>query len=209
MDKIIVVGGGGHAKVLISILRKGSWDICGYSEKQDRGTILDVPYLGNDDILKTVILKNRSCKAIVGVGKIDTSPIRLSLQHRIKILGFEIPPVVSPNAVINREVEIGEGTLVCDGAVVNSGTIIGKACIINSNSTIEHDCRLGEDVHIAPGVTLSGEICIGHHCMIGAGAVVIQNITICENCLVGAGSTVINDIGIPGIYAGNPTKRIR
>ena len=153
-----MIGCGGHAKVLISILHKAGWDILGYTDRQDRGDILDVPWIGKDDILTTVIREHPLCRAIVGVGKIDTSSLRLDLQDRIEQMEFEFPAVVSPHAVVNRDVQLGAGTLVCDGAVVNSGVVTGRACIINSNSTVEHDCRLGDNVHIAPGATISGGV---------------------------------------------------
>ena len=53
MDKIIIIGGGGLAKVVISILRKvNKYEICGYTETVDRGSVLQVPYLGDDVFLE-------------------------------------------------------------------------------------------------------------------------------------------------------------
>ncbi|MGO9377194.1 MAG: acetyltransferase [Dissulfurispiraceae bacterium] len=208
MDKIVVIGGGGHAKVLISVLKKTGYAIAGYTDRQDRGIILGVPYLGNDGILPELIRIHGHCQAIVGVGKIDVSGLRLSLQHEIAALGFGFPVIVSTDAIVNEAVALGEGTVVFDGVVVNSGSEIGRACILNTNSTVEHDCHLGDNVHIAPGVTLSGGVTIGANCMIGTGANVIQSVNICADCRIGAGSTVVNDITIPGTYVGNAAKKI-
>ena len=53
MDKIIIIGGGGLAKVVISILRKvNKYEICGYTDTVDRGSVLQVPYLGDDVFLR-------------------------------------------------------------------------------------------------------------------------------------------------------------
>lgn len=208
MDRIVIIGGGGHAKVLISLLKKTAFAIVGYSDKQNRGTILGIPYLGNDRILPDLIKEHKRCQASIGVGKIDASVLRFDLQQKFAALGIEFPVIISPDAIVNEEVLLGEGTVVFDGVVVNSGSEIGRACILNTNSTVEHDCRLGDNVHIAPGATLSGGVTIGHNTMIGAGATVIQSVTICEGCLLGAGSTVVKNITTPGTYVGIPAQRI-
>jgi len=209
VDEVVVIGGGGHAKVLISVLKKAGRGIVGYTAPLDQGPILGVQYLGSDSILAELLMVRGHCGAILGVGKIDSSQARTQLQERIGALGFEFPVVVSPSAVVNEEVALGPGTVVFDGVVVNPGTTIGRLCILNTHSTIEHDCRLGDNVHAAPGATLGGEVVVGDNCMIGAGATVVQGVAICTGCLIGAGSTVIADITSPGTYAGNPVKRIR
>jgi sugar O-acyltransferase (sialic acid O-acetyltransferase NeuD family) len=208
MHRIVVIGGGGHAKVLISVLKKTIYEIVGYTDRQDRGAILGVSYLGNDDILLDLIRNHAQCNAIIGLGKIDASGLRNTLQKECEKLGFNFPTIVSPQAVINEEVKLGGGTVVFDGVVVNSGTETGRACILNTNCTIEHDCRIGDNVHIAPGATLSGGVDIGSNCMIGTGANVIQSICIEANSLIGAGSTVVKDISVPGTYVGNPARQI-
>jgi len=210
VDEIVVVGGGGHAKVLIGILRKLSWHILGFTDPNPGvGSILGVPYLGDDDALRPLVAAHGHCRAVIGVGKTDTSSERMGLQSQIEALGFSLPVIISPTAVVNEEVEFGAGAAVFDAAVINSGTIIGPLCIVNTHSTVEHDCRLGDNVHVAPGVTLSGNVTIGDNCMVGAGSTVVHGMTICAGCLVGAGSAVVQDIRIPGTYAGNPAKRIR
>jgi len=206
---VVVLGGGGHSKVLISQLKKLDWDILGYTDEQDRGLLLEVPYLGDDSVLPDLLRSHPACSAMIGIGKTDASPARAGLQREIRALGFDSPIVVSPQAMVNEDVELGAGTAVFDGAVVNSGTVAGTACILNTNSTLEHDCRLGDNVHIAPGATVSGTVTIGDDCMIGAGSTVIQDVTICAGSLVGAGSVVVASIEKPGVYAGNPARRIR
>jgi sugar O-acyltransferase (sialic acid O-acetyltransferase NeuD family) len=209
MNRIVVIGGGGHAKVLISVLKKSGYEVTGYTDRHDRGSILGIFHLGDDCILPEMIRTHGPGKAIIGKGKIDISDMRIRLQHEFSVIGFDFPVIISPSAVVNEAVVLGDGTVVFDGVVVNSGTEIGQSCIINTNSTVEHDCRIGDNVHIAPGVTLSGGVTIGHNSMIGTGATVIQYVDICEGCLIGAGSTVVKDITDPGTYVGSPAKRIR
>jgi sugar O-acyltransferase (sialic acid O-acetyltransferase NeuD family) len=208
MDKIIVIGGGGHAKVLISILKKCSYEVVGYTDDCDRGNILGVSYLGKDSVLKEIGRESRVSRAVVGIGKVDCSDARLRIQEDVKRLGFTFPIITSPRASINEDVVLGEGTVVFDGAVINSGARIGRACIINSNSTVEHDCMIDDDVHIGPGAAVSGGVEIGHHCMIGVGASIRHGVTIASRSLIGAGATVSRNIQDSGTYVGTPARKI-
>lgn len=209
MDGIVVIGGGGHAKVLISVLRKLQWDVLGYTDARDNGVILGANHLGDDGALPDLRCSHGRCGAVVGVGKVDASPLRTSLQERVESLGFVVPVVVSPDATVNAEVTLGTGTAVFDGAIVNSGTRTGRACIINSNSTVEHDSWLGDNVHIASGATVCGGVTVGENCFVGAGATVVQGVRICDDCLVGAGAVVTRDLQEPGTYVGSPAERTR
>jgi sugar O-acyltransferase (sialic acid O-acetyltransferase NeuD family) len=206
-ERIVVIGGGGHAKVLVGVLKSVPWDVVGYTDANDRGVILGVRRLGDDAVLPGVLAEYGRCSAIIGVGKTDTSPVRLGLQADTEALGFGCPAIVSPRAVVHGEVELGPGTVVLDGVVVNSGTGIGRACILNTNCTVEHDCRVGDNVHVASGATVSGGVTIGDNCMIGAGATLIHGISVCADCLIGAGAAVVADIDIPGTYVGVPARR--
>lgn len=207
MNRIVIIGGGGHARVLVCVLSKLGFSILGYTDQCDGGTMLGVRYLGNDSILRGLRSARGSCSAVIGVGKIDISRTRERLHSEMVALGFEFPAIVSPDAVVNEGTDLGPGTVVFDGAVVNTGTIAGSQCILNTNCTVDHDCRLGINVHIAPGSVLSGGVTIGDHCMIGAGSTLIQGVTVCAGCLVGAGSTVVSDIRLPGTYVGSPARR--
>jgi sugar O-acyltransferase (sialic acid O-acetyltransferase NeuD family) len=207
--RLIVLGGGGHAKVLISLIRKLGLEVIGYTDLADRGTILSAPFLGSDRALADLVGRYPDSGAAMGLGKIDVSSARTRLLGAAKSQGLSFPVLVSPQAIVNEEVQLGEGTAIFDGAVVNSGSRIGGLCIVNTSSTVEHDCRLGQNTHIAPGAVVSGGVIIGDDCMIGAGSVVLQEIKVCSGCLVGAGSVVTRDLLEPGVYAGVPARRIR
>ena len=209
MAKIIVIGGGGHAKVVISILLKMEWQVIGYSDNYDCGIILGVPYLGDDGILNKDFIANEASHAIIGIGKIDESDYRMILQKNIENIGFKFPIAISPTAVVNNEVYIGEGTIVCDGAVINSGSYIGRNCIINTNSTVEHDCKIKDNVHVAPGATICGNVHIGSNCFIGAGSNIAQLTKIPDRCLIGLGANVTGSLPSPGTYYGNPARFIK
>jgi sugar O-acyltransferase (sialic acid O-acetyltransferase NeuD family) len=209
MDKIVVLGGGGHAKVITSILRKiQAWDIIGYTDAINRGVIVEAVYLGTDESLAELIRQHPECNAAIGMGGIRSTEIRRRLQELVLSLGYSLPCIVSPNGIVNGGVSVGQGTVVFDGSVVNTGTTIGACAIINSNATVEHDCQIGDFVHVAPGATICGGVKVGCNAMIGAGSVILQGLTIAENCIVGAGATVVEDCLVPGTYLGTPARRV-
>ena len=209
MSSVVVIGGGGHAKVLMAQLKRLGWSIVGFTDDQARPPLLGLPCLGGDAVLSDVLRTHPECSAVIGVGKIDASQLRVGMEKRARDLGFHFPVIISPDAVVHEDAELGAGTVVLDGAVVNIGAVLGRLCIVNTNGTVEHDCRLGDNVHIAPGATVCGTVRIGDHCMIGAGSTIVQNVTVCTGTLVGAGAVVLANIDEPGMYAGNPAKRIK
>jgi len=196
------------ARVVISIIQKtNKYEIVGYVDQKDKGLILGVPYLGNDDDFVESFKSNIEA-VVLGVGQIKTPKLRKAIVNKYKGAGFKFSTIISPDSIVNKEVQIGNGTVVMDGVVINTETEIGKYSIINTNSTIEHDCKIGDYVHIAPGVTMSGEVKIDNNCLIGVGSTIIQGISIISNVVLGAGSIVHKDVTESGVYVGNPLRKI-
>jgi sugar O-acyltransferase (sialic acid O-acetyltransferase NeuD family) len=212
MPKIIVIGGGGHAKVVISILKRlPDYDIVGYVDKEDKGGILGIAFLGSDAILPDIKNNHPDCHAVIALGSTDHRHVqtRKNMCEHLDKLGFILPVIISPTAIINEDVHIEPGTTILDGAVVNTGTRIGKCAIINTRCAIDHDCRIGDYVHIAPGATLSGGVTVGDESFVGAGATIIHYTTITDNCIIGAGAVVIRDCTSEGTYTGVPARLVR
>src|SRR5262249_21689161 len=156
---IVMVGGGGHAKVILGVLRKlGTHAIVGYTDGSDPGPVLGVPHLGSDDALPGLIGRRRACAAALGGRTTGISDRRGRTAARLEALGFELPAIVSGDAIVGEDVTIGPGTFVAEGVVVNPGAAVGRFCILNTHCTVEHDCRLGDFVHIAPAAVLSGGV---------------------------------------------------
>ena len=210
-NSIILVGGGGHCKVIIDILKENNdYDEILISDlKENLGKeILGIKIEYTDDQLEDLYKKGYK-NAFVSMGKVEINEQRKKLYEKIQNVGFKIPVIISKSAKISRYSEIGEGTLIGKNVVVNPGTKIGKNCIINTGSIIEHDCIIEDNVHIGPGAILSGGTHIGNNSFIGTGAIIIQNINISQDTLIGAGAVVIKDINELGVYVGNPVRKIR
>lgn len=102
----------------------------------------------------------------------------------------------------------GAGTIICPGTILTDNITIGIHCLINLNCTIGHDCVIGDFVTMSPGANVSGNVTIGNGCYIGTNAVIREKISICDNVVIGAGGVVVKDITEPGVYVGNPVKKI-
>jgi sugar O-acyltransferase (sialic acid O-acetyltransferase NeuD family) len=209
MTNIYVVGGGGHAKVVIGTLKKlKKYRIPGYTDHRNRNDILGVPYLGTDEILIGKLNNSKKVHIAIGVGKLTSDSTRSDIINRLEKYKFIFPVIISPDAVVNEDTDIKQGSVVFDGAIINPGTVIGNWGIINTNATIEHDCNIGTRVHVAPGAILCGGVCVGDNTLIGAGSVVKQYVSITSRCIIGAGSVVVKDIAEPGTYFGSPARRM-
>jgi sugar O-acyltransferase (sialic acid O-acetyltransferase NeuD family) len=209
-QEIVVIGGGGHAKVVISILRKlKHFSILGYTDVKNCGPVMGVAYLGSDSEFAAQTNGPKNLNAVLAVGQIGLGNARHQLWTRLQSPFLSLPQIVSPDAVVNEGVSGGEGAVVMDRAVINTGTSIGRGVIVNTNSTIEHDVQIEDWVHVAPGATISGGVTVGRFSMIGAGATVIEGIKIASGCVIGAGATVVHDLTAPGVYVGCPARRIK
>ncbi|MFH1394897.1 MAG: acetyltransferase [Candidatus Omnitrophota bacterium] len=194
-QKLIIIGGGGHAKVIIdAVLAGDEYDIHGIiDQKLEKGTkVLGVPVLGTESILSELFdagIKN----AFIGVGSIGNCDVRRNIYRKLKNIGFNLPVIIHPKAVVARDVEIEEGTFVAASATINPGTKIGKNVIINTSSSIDHDCCIEDFVHVAPGAILCGTVTVGGQTHIGMGANIIQSVKIGKGCFIRAGSLVESD----------------
>lgn len=196
MRKIVVVGGGGHAKVVIDAIKCGKkFKVCAISDPSlKKGDfVAGIPIVGDDGVLAGLFKKGVK-DAFVGVGSIGDCSARKKIYDNLKKVGFRLPVIAHPNAVIAGDVELGEGTFVAAGAVVNPGARIGKNAILNTSSSVDHDCVIGDFVHIAPGVTLSGGVVVGEETHIGTGANVIQCVKIGKKCMIPAGTTCLDNV---------------
>ncbi len=208
MEKIVVIGYGGHAKSVIDSLKAiGEYDIVGYTDIEDKHAE-DIQYLGKDDSLP-ILFKNGVHKAVFGLGFMGRSELRNNLYEYVKSIHFDLPVIIDPSAVVSEKTEIGEGTFIGKRAVVNADAIIGKMCIINTGSIVEHENRIGDYTHLAVGSVLCGRVCIGSQCLIGANSTIIQEVKIGNCTIVGAGTVVTRNIGENEIIFGNPAKKIK
>lgn len=193
MEKIVLVGGGGHAlSVADSIMQRGEYDIVGYTDLKQNDSF-EYRYLGNDDILQKCY--NEGVKnAFICLGYLGSGRSRDELYIKLRDIGFEVPSIVDKTAAVACDCKLGEGVFVGKNAVINSGSIVGNMAIINTGAIIEHSCRVGAYSHVAVGSVLCGEVIVGEHTLIGAGSNILQGIHVGDDCIIGMGSNVLTDV---------------
>ncbi len=209
MIRVVGIGAGGHAKVVIDILRlMGGYEIVGLldADKELWGTdVLGVRVLGDDSLLPQ--LHGQGVRdAFIGVGTVGDTKPRVRLYESARKQGFRIIRAVHPRAVVAPSAAIGQGPTVMAGAVINPDARLGDHVIVNTGAVVEHDCVIGDHAHIATGAVLAGTVSVGRGAHVGAGAAVRQGITIGEWAVIGAGAVVVRDVPAGTTVVGVPAE---
>ena len=204
---VLILGAGGHAKVLIEALLQSGATLAGITDPDPDlagKKLLEVPVLGGDEVVgdfpQTEIL------LVNGLGSIGVPTARKGLFERFRAKGYRFATVIHPSAIVASDVELGEGVQVMAGVVIQPGSRVGCNTIINTRASVDHDCRIGNNVHIGPGATLSGGVSIDDDTHIGTGATIIQGIEIGTQSVVAAGSVVVKNVGNRTAVMGVPAR---
>ncbi|MEG2587498.1 MAG: acetyltransferase [Cetobacterium sp.] len=206
MEEIVIIGAGGHAKVLIDIVEKrkkflqDNVSIYGIlDDNYAEENFLGYPYLGKiADLQKIDGYKNK--KYIIAIGN---NQIRENISKKLEISFITL---IHPTAILGKNVKIGIGTAIMAGVIINSSSRIGNHTIINTGAIVEHDCMIDNYVHISPKVAIAGGVKIGKASWIGIGSSIIQEIRIGKNVMLGAGSVVVKNLKNNSKAFGVPAK---
>lgn len=206
--RVYIYGSGGHARVIADILVSEKKKVLGFidddpSKWQKSRCRYEV--IGYGAFLER--RKKEDFWVIMGIGD---NGARKRIVANMEISGkAPFDTAVHSSAVIGRNTNIGQGTVVMAGAVINCGSTIGQHVIINTGACIDHDCIVDEFVHVSPGAHLGGGVVVGAGSWIGLGASIINNCRIGRNAIVGMGGVVIRDIPDSWVVAGNPAHFLK
>ena len=197
--EIVIIGGGGHTRVLIAMAQAAGVGIRGIitSNTDLLGTrVLGVPVLGLEE---NVALDPAEVTLVNGVGNHasrDGAGIapRVGLYQRYRARGFDFLPLISVQAMVQAHAVISHGVQIMPAAVVQPCASLGENVIINTRASIDHDVRIHAHCHIAPGAVLCGGIEVGEASHVGAGAVIIENVRIGRDVVIGAGAVITRDV---------------
>ena len=213
MKSIIILGGGGHAKVVTDAVVESGYEVAGFLDQNPEvERLLGHSRLGGANPSSLEGFMPDEVQLVNGFGFIGNSTLRKDQYIFWKQLGFTFLAVKHPGAVIAKSVLLEEGAQVMAGAVLQPGVSVGENAIINTRAVIDHDCKIGKHTHVATGAMLSGDVQVGEGAHIGTGAAIIQGIHIGNYSTVGAGSVVIRDVPdytqVMGVPAHHQSRKI-
>lgn len=166
VKKVIIVGGGGHARVLADlILSDSNLELVGFADDQINAGHEVLP--GIKVLCQT---DPKACSAyaqyfIIGIGN---NEVRARLFQQFKTV---LQPVVLIHefSSVSPHAHLGSGTVILAGSVISAGVSIGENVIVNSMSLIDHDTVVGDHVHIAQGCVIGSNALIGSSLMLNLG----------------------------------------
>ncbi len=201
--EVFVVGGGGHAKVVVATLQAAGYRVKGIYD-DDPGKqgqeILGIPVVGT-------LEDAEAREGVPGIVAVGDNRLRQQIARRLH--RWKWIAVVHPAAWVHPSVTLGEGTVVFAGAVIQPDAHIGAHGIVNTGASVDHDCMVGDFVHIAPGVRLAGGVALGEGVLMGIGSVATPGVRIGAWTTVGAGAAVVRDLPSRVVAVGVPARVIR
>lgn len=198
-SKKYLYGASGHCKVIVDILQSNNDSIATIVDDNPKQQSLYGIPIENSKVFK----QESKQRWIVSIGN---NSIRKKI---VKSLSASFFTAIHDKAVVSKESNIGDGSVIMAGAIVNPDVTIGKHCIINTGAIIEHDCKIDDFAHISPNAALAGGVQIGEGTHIGISASIIQGKKIGKWVTVGAGTVVIDDIPDYAVVIGNPGRIIK
>ncbi|MBL0684664.1 N-acetyltransferase [Aquimarina mytili] len=114
---------------------------------------------------------------------------------------------IGPFVEIQKKVSIGSNTKIQSHSFICELVDIGDNCFIGHGVMFINDL-FSEGGPAGGDQTKWKSTLISNNVSIGSNATILP-VKICDHVVIGAGSVVTKNIEEPGVYAGNPAKKIR
>ena len=114
---------------------------------------------------------------------------------------------IGPFVEIQSDVKVGARTRIQSHTFVCSLVTIGDDCFVGHGVMFIND-TLSSGGPARGDTSKWGATLISDRVSIGSNATILP-VFICSDSVIGAGSVVTKDISEPGVYVGNPARKIR
>lgn len=211
MKNIILVGGAGHAKVVMDIIeQEGKYNIVGIFDRPEKiGTeVYGYPVLDEEKNLPQYLQQLNIQGGIIAIGD---NFIRKKVSKTINSLipDFTFVNAIHPSAQVGKNVKLGMGIVMVAGSVVNADSIVGDHCILNTNSSLGHEGVMKNFSSLSSNATIGGGGEIGECSVVALSATVLHNKKVGDHTVIGSGSLVNKDIPGEVLAYGTPCKIIQ
>ncbi|MDB5371086.1 MAG: hypothetical protein JWP20_2644 [Roseomonas sp.] len=204
---LLLIGAGGHGRAVLETLRDSGWpDPVGVLDDDPASAGLPgIPRLG--PLAMAGALRGQGIGAAhVALGD---NARRRALGDWLLGLGFALPVVRHPSAVVAGTACLGAGCVVMPRVVLGAAARVGSHVILNTGCIVEHDALLADAVHVAPGAVLGGGVRVGAAALIGLGCAIRPGVTVGAGAVVGVGAAVVGDVADGMRVAGVPAVPLR
>ena len=210
MKNIVIVGAGGVGRETSLIIQqinelKSTWNLIGFidDDVNSWGNVINgYPVIGGMDSLEKLSLDTYVVVAIANY------EVKRKIVNRINNK-FKFATIIHPKVYIHDYINIGEGTLIYEGAILTTNIKVGNHVIISPKCGIGHDSIIKDYVSLLWNVNISGNDIIEEGVMMGSASTVIQGKRIGKGSTVGAGAVVIDNIDSYSTVVGVPAKVIK
>lgn len=208
-ENIILIGGGGHCKSVITAIElENKFQIAGIVDLPSKvgENIFGYPIIAHDKQIPQLIKEYKIF--CITIGQIRSPEKKRNLFEKMIAFGVKLPNIISPLSYISSNAQLGIGNVILHHCIINAGVKIGSNNILNNKSLLEHDVIVGHHNHISTAVAINADCVIGDDNFIGSNSVFVNGISISSNIIIGAGTVVVKNINKSGVYAGNPARTL-
>ena len=204
---VLILGCGGHARFIISILKNINFEISGLIDVNDNydleEVIMNVPIIGSINCLPK-FLKDGYNDIVLAVGD---NKRRKTFYEEVINLGFNLPNIIHTTALIDDTVLKGDGNVFGPSVIIGAEVKIGSNNIFNSACMVEHQSIIGSHNHLSLSSIICGSVKIGNEVFIGANSTVIDKKHIANNTTIGSNTNLVSNVNNEKTtLVGNPGK---
>ncbi len=206
---VIVIGCGGHSRVVASCLRAIDKTIVAFTSLDPRRECAGVDADVCSDEEACAKYSPEDVELVMGIGPVVMHAGGNAIGEvvkRYRALGYRFIGFQHPSAWVAAESKVAATAQIHAGATIQPGASIGEFSIINTHASVDHDCSIGNYCHVAPGATLCGSVTVGDGTYIGAGSTIIQGVRIGDKSFVAAGACVVRDLAEKCSVRGVPAR---
>lgn len=202
MKKRALIGAGGHAREVMSIINRNFPKISpiNYMFVED-----EYYKHGEDYICPLSNFNPELYEVMVAIGDpIVRERIVNSLPKETQFFTY-----IDPTVIMLSNSSIGKGTYIGPNSIITTNVRVGDHALINRGCQIGHDAIMLGYVSMMPGSIISGGCRVHDRVYLGTNSSIKEDTIVCSDVTIGLNAGVIKDINKPGTYIGTPAKKIK